>query len=116
MMARMDLQLDEMEIAVETNQEEVNAIDLEANLEEMESRFGVSGVPKKDAAVETFGALKDRYGDRHLAVGSRQQLKKRTQGNGGSRKKLVARRRMTSRAGTARHKGHGRQGPGHSYT
>jgi hypothetical protein len=28
-------------------------------------------VPKEEAAVETFGALKKRYGDRYLATGSR---------------------------------------------
>jgi hypothetical protein len=54
-------------------------------------------VPDEEAEVE------NRYGDRHLAVGRRQQPKKRTQGDGGSRKKLAAvRRLMTRRAVSAR--------------
>jgi hypothetical protein len=56
-------------------------------------------------------ARKEQYGDQHLA--SRRQLKKRTQGNCGSQKKLAAAcRLMTCRAGTAWHQGHNRQGPG----
>jgi hypothetical protein len=42
-------------------------------------------VPKEEAAVETIGALKKRYGDWHLAVGCRRQPTKRTQGDSGSR-------------------------------
>jgi hypothetical protein len=34
--------------------------------------------------VETIGALEDQYGERHLAVGCRQQTKKRTQGDRGA--------------------------------
>jgi hypothetical protein len=30
-------------------------------------------VPKEEAAVETIGALEDRCGDRHLALGRRRQ-------------------------------------------
>jgi hypothetical protein len=33
-------------------------------------------VPKEEAAVGTIGSLEDQYGDRHLAVGHCQQLKK----------------------------------------
>jgi hypothetical protein len=55
--------------------------------------------PKEETAVETFGALKERYRDWHLAIMHRSQLKKRTQGSGGSRKKLAAASRgMTCRA------------------
>jgi hypothetical protein len=69
-------------------------------------------VPKEEAAVQTFRALKERYEDRYLAVEHRRQLKKRTQGDGGSRKKLTAAcRRMTHRAGTARRKGRCHKGP-----
>jgi hypothetical protein len=46
----------------------------------------------EETAVETVGTLKDRYGDRHLAVGRRRQPKKWTQGDGLSRKKLAASR------------------------
>jgi hypothetical protein len=62
--------------------------------------------------VESNVALEDRYGARHLAVGHRRQPKKRTQGDGGSRKKLAAARsRMTRRAVPARRKGRGHKGP-----
>jgi hypothetical protein len=58
-------------------------------------------VPKEEVAMDTFGALKKRHGDRHLAVGRR----RRTQGNGGSREKLaVACRGVIRCAGIARHK------------
>jgi hypothetical protein len=40
--------------------------------------------------METFGALKEQYRDRHLAVRRCFQPKKQTQGNGGSWKKLAA--------------------------
>jgi hypothetical protein len=54
------------------------------------------GVPKEKAAVETFGALKEQYGDWHLAVGHHWQLKKWTQDSGGSQKKLaITHRQMT---------------------
>jgi hypothetical protein len=56
-------------------------------------------------------AVKERYVDRHLAVGWHRQIQKRSQGIGGSRKKLAAARRgMTRRAIPAPRKGHGRQG------
>jgi hypothetical protein len=62
--------------------------------------------------MKTVRALKKQYGDRHLAVGRRRQLKKRTQGDGGSRKKLAAAcRGMTCRAIPALRKGR-HQGPG----
>jgi hypothetical protein len=38
--------------------------------------------------VETIGTLEDWYGVRHLAIGRCWQLKKRTQGDGGSRRSL----------------------------
>jgi hypothetical protein len=63
--------------------------------------------------VETVGALDDNFGDRRLAVGRRRQRKKRTQGDGGSRKKLaIGSRRMTHSAIPASRKEHGRQGLG----
>jgi hypothetical protein len=52
----------------------------------------------KDATVKTLRALKEWYGDRHLAVGCRQQLKKWTQDDGGTQKLAAARRGMTRRA------------------
>jgi hypothetical protein len=62
---------------------------------------------------ETIGALKDRSGNRRLAVGH-QQPKKRTQADRGSRKKLTAPpppgRRMTPRTIRARPKGRSHKG------
>jgi hypothetical protein len=83
------------------NQERMTAM-LDACLEKMEATAGElqfvavhQKVHKEDAAVETIGGLKDQY----LAVGSRQQTKKRTQGDGETRQKLAAARgRLTRRA------------------
>jgi hypothetical protein len=78
-----------------------------ANPEEKESAEVHEDVPKEEASVENFGALKERHGDQYLAVGCHPQLKKRTQGNGGSRKKLAAAcKGMTRPAIPARRKGH----------
>jgi hypothetical protein len=56
------------------------ATDLEANPEEIKSEEEHEEVPKKEAAVEAIGALKDRYRDRRLAIGHPRQPKKRIQG------------------------------------
>jgi hypothetical protein len=62
--------------------------------------------------VETIGALKDWYGDWHLAVGRCQQPKKWTQGDNGSQQKLAATHRcMTRHAWTAQHKELSHKGP-----
>jgi hypothetical protein len=107
-MAKMDSRLAKMEECLEKTE----ATDVEASQEEIESEAEHEEVPKEEAAVEIFGALKERYGARHVAVGPRRQPKKRTHDNGGSRKKLaVARRRMTLRAGSVRHKGRCHNGP-----
>jgi hypothetical protein len=68
-------------------------------------------VPTKEAEVKTVRALKKRYGDQHLAVGHCQQLKKWTQGNGGSQKKLAMARGGMTRAIPVPRNGHGHQGP-----
>jgi hypothetical protein len=47
-------------------------------------RLKVPKDAKDENAVESVEALEYRYGDRHLAVGHRQQEKKRTQGGHGS--------------------------------
>jgi hypothetical protein len=73
---------------------EMKASDLEENSEEIESKLEHEEVPKEEATVEKFGALKEQYRDWHLGVRRRSQPKKRTQGNGGSQKKLNAARRM----------------------
>jgi hypothetical protein len=92
MVARMGSQLEKIEACLEKTK---------VNPEETES----------EAGVETRGAMKERYDDRHLAVG-RRRPKKRSQGEGGSRKNLTATRRwMTRSAGTARRMGRGNKGP-----
>jgi hypothetical protein len=109
MMARMDSQLEKMEACLEKTE----AMDLEANPEERESEAVHDEVPKEEAAVETFGALKEQYRDQHLVVRSRGHPNKQTQGNGGSQKKLAtASRGMTCRAIPTLHKGHDHQGLG----
>jgi hypothetical protein len=61
--------------------------------------------------VETIRALKDQFGDRHLAVERYWQRKKRTQGDGGSYKKLAtACRWITCCAVPALREGHSCQG------
>jgi hypothetical protein len=75
----------------------------EPTSEETKSKAEHEEVSKEEDAVGTFGPLKGRYRGRHLAVRCRGQPKKRTQGNGGSRKKLIAAcRGMTRRATPAR--------------
>jgi hypothetical protein len=79
----------------------------------MEKAAAYPEVPNEEAVVETTGALKDWYGDQRQLVGHHQQPKKRTQGDGGSRKKLAAAcRQMTGHAIPALLKEHGRQGLG----
>jgi hypothetical protein len=68
---------------------------------------------KGATSEETVWTNDDRSRDRRLAARHRRQLKKRTQGNGGSRQNLAAaRERLTRRAIPAPRKGLGRQGSG----
>jgi hypothetical protein len=72
---------------------------MEVNREKSEAIAVHQEVPDEEAAVDTIGTREDRYGDRHLATGRRQQPKKWTQGDGGFRQKLgAARGRFTRRA------------------
>jgi hypothetical protein len=74
-------------------------------------------VPKEAPAVKTARPLEKHYEDQHLVVGRREKPKKRTQGDSGSRKKLVtACRGMTRRTVLSRRKGHCRQGQGKDKT
>jgi hypothetical protein len=90
----------------------------EAHLESKEPTSVVIGsivvhkeVPKEEATVKTVTALKKQYGNQHLAIGHHRQLKKETQGDSGSWKKLAtAHRGMTHHAVPAPSKGHGHQG------
>jgi hypothetical protein len=62
--------------------------------------------PNEVATVETIGALEDQHGGWHLAIGCCRQPKKRTQGDGGSRKTFATTRsRMTHHAAPAQHTG-----------
>jgi hypothetical protein len=86
---------------INANQEETKAM-LDACLENTEENSGEqkSVAGHEEIHMETFGAVKKRHGDRHLALGRRRKQEKRTQDNGGSRKKLAAARRgMTRCAG-----------------
>jgi hypothetical protein len=65
-------------------------------------------IPKKEATVKSFGALKKWHGNRHIAVGRLEGPKEWTQGKVGSQKKLAAAaagRGVTRRAGMAPRKG-----------
>jgi hypothetical protein len=66
-----------------------------ANLGELQSIVVHQEVPKEEAMVEMTGALKDRPQDRHLTVGHCRQIKKQTQGDGGSQKLAASHRGMT---------------------
>jgi hypothetical protein len=70
-------------------------------------------VHKEEALVKTLRALKERYGDWHVAVGCRRQLKKWTKGSSGSQKKSAAALRgMARHAILALCMRHSHQGPG----
>jgi hypothetical protein len=56
--------------------EKTEATGLEVNPEEIESESEHQEVPKEGTEVEIVGALEDRCGDQHLAIGHRQQPKK----------------------------------------
>jgi hypothetical protein len=102
MMVRVDSQLEKMVVALEASQEEVNTTVLETNPGEIDFEAEYEEVSKEEAAVEMIRALKEWHEDRHLDVGRRRQMKKRTQGDGETRKKLAAARRVaTRRAGAA---------------
>jgi hypothetical protein len=82
--------LEEVEAAVDVFKErldKMDAMDLEANQEKLEAVVVHQEVPKEEAAVKTVRALKEHYGDQHLAIGHCRQLQKWTQGDGGSRTK-----------------------------
>jgi hypothetical protein len=85
MMARMDSWLEKMEACLgktEVTDLETNPVEIESEVEQQEVL--------KEAAVKTVRALMKQHGDRQLAIGCRQKLKKLTQGNGRSQEKLAA--------------------------
>jgi hypothetical protein len=106
--AIMKVGQENVEAMMEACLEKTEATDLGANPEESERQE----VPKEEAAVVTIGALEDQYDDWHLSVEHHRQPKKRTQGDGESRKNLAAaRRQMTRRAVPARRKGRSHKDP-----
>jgi hypothetical protein len=101
--ALMDIRLEATEACLEEAKEPTSV--------EMKSVTKLEEVLKEEAAVTSVGTLKKRHGDWHLDVRYRGQPKKRTQGNGESRKKLaVACRGMTRCTIPAWGKGHCCQG------
>jgi recombination DNA repair RAD52 pathway protein len=60
-MARMDSQVEKMEACLEKTE----------TTEEIESNAEHEEVPNEEDAGETFGTLKERYEDQHLAIGCR---------------------------------------------
>jgi hypothetical protein len=68
----------------------MDTTDSEVSREKSDAVAENQEVPNEEAEVEPVGALKGRHEDLHLAVGRRRETKKRTQGNGGSRKKFPA--------------------------
>jgi hypothetical protein len=106
--AKMDVSLEDMKAW----QKEIRACQ-EATEACLESKGPTSvEIESELEHQEVPGVLKDWYVDRYLAIGCVQQLKKQTQGYGGSQTKLAAtHRRMTHCAIPARCKGHGHQGP-----
>jgi hypothetical protein len=100
---------DEIKLKMKARQERMMAI-MMAGLAEIKSVAEHQEVSKEESSVEAIGAPGDRYGDRHLVVGRRRQPKKRTQGDGGSRKKPAAvRSRVNRHAFPARRKGLGQK-------
>jgi hypothetical protein len=78
------------------------AMDLEANPEEMQSEAEHLEVPKEEAAVKSSGIPKKWHKGQNVAAGHHQKPKEQTQGSCGSQKKLAAAHRgMTHHAGVA---------------
>jgi hypothetical protein len=69
MVAKLDAHHERMMARMNSQLENTEATDLEANPEEIQSKTEREEVPKEEAAVETFGALKEQYGEQHLVVG-----------------------------------------------
>jgi hypothetical protein len=81
---RMDSHHEKMMAIMEACLAKMEAVDLEENPDGIKSESEQQEVPKVEAAVKTIRALKDQYGDQHLAMGCHRQPKKWTQGDGRS--------------------------------
>jgi hypothetical protein len=96
---------------MEADQEKLEAMDLEANPEWIQSVEEHKEVPNEEVAVEIIGALEDWHGDRRLVVRRREQLKKRTEVDSGYNQKVAAAQgRLTRRAIPALGKGRNHKG------
>jgi hypothetical protein len=83
----------------------MEATDLKANPEEMESESEHGEVPKKDAAVKRVKGRKKQQRDWHLAAGQCGEPKELTQGDCVSQRKLATTcRKVSHRATVARRK------------
>jgi hypothetical protein len=94
MMAKMEVNHEEIMAIMGADQGETKVYPKKREIfpEEIQVVAERRKVPNEEAAMEPLGALKDRYGKGPLAVGCRRQSKKLTQGDGGSRQKLIAAR------------------------
>jgi hypothetical protein len=80
----------------------MEAMDLKANLEEIESESEHWDVLQEVAAVKSLGTTTKRHRDRHVAAGQCGEPKELTPGDCGSRSKLAAACKKVSRcAGVA---------------
>jgi hypothetical protein len=86
--------------------EMMEATDLKANPEEMESESGHREISKEDAVAKPVKGRKKRHRDRHLAAGRRGEPKELNRGDCGSQRKLAAAcRKVPRRAAVVRRKG-----------
>jgi hypothetical protein len=89
----MKASLEEMEAVVDVFKERLNKMnttDLEASAENLETVAACQEVPNEEAAVETIRLREDQHGVPYLAVGCHRQLKRWTQGSGGSWQNLAS--------------------------
>jgi hypothetical protein len=105
--ARLEIKMDSHHEKLMTSKEKLEAClgkteaypeNMEADPKEMKSIAVHEEVRKEEATVETFGALKKRHRDWHLAVGRHGKPKEWTQGDGESQKVAAACRGMTHHA------------------
>jgi predicted kinase len=82
--------LEQMIAMTKANREKMEAMDLKANPEKMESELEHRKVRKKDATVKRVKERNKQERDWHLAVGRHREPKELTRGDCGSQMKLAA--------------------------
>jgi hypothetical protein len=94
-MAAMKASHERIEAPMDVSQDATKAYPkiMDVNPKEIKSIAMHEEVPNDDAAVKYFGAMTKRHRGRNMEVGRRENLKERTKGKGGYRKKLAAARR-----------------------